>query len=446
MEPSIQFAKTSDGVSIAFWELGNGPALIYMPPTPRHVHLDWQHSEARQLYEWLASQHRLIRLDARNTGFSDRGVRDVSLEARQLDIKAVCERLQLDNLVVFGHGGSASTAIGFAALNPDRVSRLILADATVGFSDVPEPDAVQALRGLVTRDWEAYTETMAKLMGGWSAGGGTPSFASLLRDSQDWADAQHHLSTPVYASQMLTRVRAPTMVVHHDNAIVTTLETGRHIAAQITGSRLVPLDGTAIVSSESDPKMIEVVDDFLVGIAGQVDNATGRSSTKTILFADIVDSTALTEELGNAEFHSLARYVEGLTLGIIRSHAGVAIEGKTLGDGVLATFLSAHEAIAAGLGLSEVGASSKLHLHIGIHAGDVIEETDLYGRSNISGGAVNIAARICAVSAADEVLITGVVRSLAYTSATATFDDRGEREFKGVTDPQRLFAVHAIRE
>jgi class 3 adenylate cyclase len=120
----------------------------------------------------------------------------------------------------------------------------------------------------------------------------------------------------------------------------------------------------------------------------------------------------------------------------VRANGGAAIDGKLLGDGILATFPAASQAIAAALAFETAAAASQLQLHVGLHAGDVIRESD-----NVYGGAVNIAARISALAAPGEVLVSDTVRSLARTSAGVTFEDRGEHTLKGIAEPQRVFAV-----
>ena len=89
MEPRIQYAKTSDGVSIAFWTLGQGPALIQMPSPPfSHIQLEWQLPDARRSYEHLSQRRQLIRFDWRGSGLSDREITDFSLDALVLDVEA----------------------------------------------------------------------------------------------------------------------------------------------------------------------------------------------------------------------------------------------------------------------------------------------------------------------------------------------------------------------
>jgi class 3 adenylate cyclase len=126
---------------------------------------------------------------------------------------------------------------------------------------------------------------------------------------------------------------------------------------------------------------------------------------------------------------------------IIAENGGRTIEGPTLGDGVLATFTSARQAIEAALACGRAGNDCGLPLHLGLHAGDVIRESDPDGRANVYGGAVNIASRISGLSAPGEVLVSDTVRGLARTSAGVTFEDRGEQALKGVGEAVRVWAV-----
>lgn len=160
------------------------------------------------------------------------------------------------------------------------------------------------------------------------------------------------------------------------------------------------------------------------------------SGTAVILFTDIVDSTGLTERLGDASFRQKARRLDEAIRKAIRQSGGTAVEGKTLGDGVLAVFGSAREAIACARSCHDAAAEMSLALHAGIHAGDVIREDD-----NVFGGAVNIAARVAAASASGETLVSDTVRSLARTSAGVSFEDRGAQAMKGIEEPVRVFAV-----
>src|SRR2546428_4786741 len=144
-----------------------------------------------------------------------------------------------------------------------------------------------------------------------------------------------------------------------------------------------------------------------------------------ILFADIADSTALTERLGDAVFRAKARELGASLRALIRDCAGTPVEGPTLGDGVLAVFTSAREAIETARRCAKAGDDAGLPLHLGLHAGDITREKDPDGRDNVYGGAVNIASRISGLSAPGEGLASETVRSLARTAAGERVEDHG---------------------
>jgi class 3 adenylate cyclase len=158
--------------------------------------------------------------------------------------------------------------------------------------------------------------------------------------------------------------------------------------------------------------------------------------TVTIMFTDIADSTALTEQLGDAGFRALARRLEGALRASVGETGGAVIEGRLLGDGMLAVFTSARQALQCALRGVDAARATGLELHVGLHAGDVIRED-----GNIFGGAVNLAARVAAEAPAGQVLISETVRGLALTSARVAFDDRGSRSLKGFSEPVRLYGV-----
>jgi class 3 adenylate cyclase len=162
------------------------------------------------------------------------------------------------------------------------------------------------------------------------------------------------------------------------------------------------------------------------------------SGTAIILFADIADSTALTERLGDAAFRAAARALDQRLRASMREADGTAVDGKVLGDGVMGVFTSAARAIEAARACVVASAEVELPLHIGIHAGDVIRE-----EGNVFGGSVNIASRICGMCEPGEILVSATVRDLARTSAGVAFEDRGEHTLKGIDDAVRVFAVRA---
>jgi class 3 adenylate cyclase len=437
MEPRIQYAQTEDGVSIAFCEMGEGKPLVVMPRIPfSHVQLEWQWPEARRSYELLAEKRRVVRYDVRGTGMSARHAVDFALDSQMADLEAVVQRLGLDRLALYAPTNSGPAAIAYAARYPERVSHLILVSAWARASDWSQSPQLKALRGLLGRDWETYTETWAHMAYGWSRDEEARRAAALLRESLTqeamlaWAETVRGFDV----TDCLPQVRAPTLVVHDPELRVMDVGVARHLASQIPDARLVLLEGASILLPIGDMEAgRDAIDEFLHEGEEARELPEGMSA---ILFTDIVDSTALTEQLGDAAFRAKARELDALLRAIIRECGGTPVEGKVLGDGVLAVFTSARQAIECALRCNTAGESVGLQLHLGIHAGDVIREGN-----NVYGGAVNIAARIAGASAPGEVLVSDTVRGLARTSAGVGFEDRGEQTLKGVAEPQRLFAV-----
>ena len=239
---------------------------------------------------------------------------------------------------------------------------------------------------------------------------------------------------------LLPQVVAPTLVLHRRDDQIVPFVAGEFVARRLPNARFIPLEGDIHLPyfGDSEPGL-EAIIDFL-GLSGApmqpasaIDPPHG---TAIILFADIVDSTAFTERLGDAAFRGYARTLDEALRKAIAANGGVAIDGKLVGDGVLATFSAASQAIAAALACGAACDGTPLKLHLGIHAGDVIREKD-----NVFGGAVNIAARISALSAAGEILVSATVRDLARTSAGVQFEDRGAYELKGIAEPQQVFVV-----
>jgi class 3 adenylate cyclase len=280
---------------------------------------------------------------------------------------------------------------------------------------------------MAEEQWEFFTLTIATATLGFADTALARKTAELFRSS---TSAKTYLSftdaaTKVDVLDVLSEVRVPTLVVLDRSGYVTE-DLSRVLASSIPGARFV---GTNDYPEELH-SFVRGEPLAAAGVGGSL------SGTAVILFADIVDSTALTERLGDTAFRNKARDLDSTLRAVIRENNGTPIEGKLLGDGVLAVFTSARQAIEAALACGRAGDDGGLPLHLGLHAGDVIRE-----ENNVYGGAVNIASRISGLSAPGEMLVSDTVRSLARTSAGVSFEDRGEHSLKGIDDAVRLFAV-----
>jgi len=441
MEPRIRYVKTGDGVNIAFWTLGEGgtPLVMTSPLTFSNISLEWRIPELRGWYERLAGSGMVVRFDWRNMGMSERGVVvPADIEQRASDFESVVGELGFGTFNLLAFGGPGLLTFPYLALHPGHVSRLVLWSTEIrGRVDNPR------LLSLAQTDWDLVVETFAHAGMDWETGGEAHEWAEFIRASITQSDFLRllELVPEMDASPYLECVGAKTLVLyqpHREHFEVN----ARELATRIPDAEIVRL-GEGPFAPYGPEEGKRVAEEFL-GIAPEIAKAKETvlpQGMLAVLFADIVDSTALTERLGDAAFRAKARELDGTLRIVIRENGGTPIEGKLLGDGVLAVFTSAREAIEAALACGRAGGEAGLPLHLGIHAGDVIRERDADGRDNVYGGAVNIASRIAGLSAAGEVLVSETVRSLARTSAGVRFEDRGEQALKGVGEAVRVWAV-----
>jgi len=210
------------------------------------------------------------------------------------------------------------------------------------------------------------------------------------------------------------------------------------LASQIPDARLVVVEGESIwpIVGDIEPTL-RAIDEFLgEGEPTEEPALELPHGTAVILFLDIADSTALTTKLGDTAYRAKERELDASLRAAITETGGTPVEGKVLGDGVMAVFTSARQAIDAAVRCRDLGNEAGLPLHLGIHAGDVVREGN-----NIHGGAVQMASRVQSVAAPGEILVSATVRDLARTSSGVSFEDRGEHALKGIDEPQRLYAV-----
>jgi pimeloyl-ACP methyl ester carboxylesterase len=315
------------------------------------MQMEWQWPGWRRWYEDLAKNRQLVRYDCRGSGSSERVIGGVSLEAFVSDVEALADHLRLEQFDLAASFGAGPVAIAYAALHPERVSRLILWCTWVGTSD-PLSNRGQALGSLADVDWVLYTENLASILLGW-APKPTRWFADYFRQSveESYAKSAIPLIGEFDVSAMLEQVKAPTLVVHRRTLSWPTVDRAQRLAAEIPGARLVVLEGNCGVPFLGNrDELLEAIDEFL-----QPDNApagpqiSAVSATAVILFTDIVDSAGLTERLGDSAFREKARHLDVALRDVIVDRGGTPIEGKLLGDGVLAVFASAREAIQAAL-------------------------------------------------------------------------------------------------
>jgi class 3 adenylate cyclase/DNA-binding SARP family transcriptional activator len=447
LEPRVQYAKATDGVSVAFWTIGKGTPFIHMPAPPAsHIQLECQIREVRGWYERLAERHQLVHYDCRGSGLSEREVDDFSIESHLRDLEAVVERLGLSRFALAGGVHAGPVAIAYAASNPERVSHLVLWCTYGRASDLlASSPALQAVRALMEMDWEVATETIANIAFGWSAGEDSRRFAAYLRQctTQQTFAASLAATNATDVTELLTKLTMPVLVLHRRELAYPHVDMAKRLASQIPNARLVLQEGNSIAPYLGNTDaVVEAIEEFLAedvrdSVAGRLPFTIGN--VHTILVTDVEGSTSLTQRIGDDRARALLREHERIIRQAIHSHEGREV--KAMGDGFLASFTSVTRALECAIAIQRAfadcneSAEEPIKVRVGLNAGEPIaEDMDLFG------AAVNLAARIVAHASGCQILVSEGVRQLV-SGKKFTLTDRGETLLRGFEDPVRLYEL-----
>ena len=243
MEPHIQYAKTSDGVNIAFWAMGSGPPLIQVNPPAGifHAQFAWRIPSLRRWFERLTEGRTLITFVPRGTGLSDRKVRDHSLDAYVQDVEAVADHLGLGVLNILSLG-PAPIAIAFTVRHPARVAHLVLWNGAARAADVvavTAPDQAAAIAVLRDGDWRTFTEVYTHTVLGWEEGSEASAYAALMREGITREEYIEGVAALLRfdVSDILAELRVPTLVLAR-RGVSHWADVSKNLASQIKGARL----------------------------------------------------------------------------------------------------------------------------------------------------------------------------------------------------------------
>ncbi len=442
MEPRIQYAKTEDGVNIAFYAIGEGPPFVRMRSLPfGSYQMERQMPEVVRYAENLAEKRKLVRYDNRETGLSQRDVGGFSLDAFLLDLEAVAGRLGLESFALYARAHAGPVAIAYAVRHPEQVSHLILEHTWARGLDGSSP-RLRGLGRLMNTNWELYLETLAHSLIGWSEGESAHRWAVGAQESvsQEVAIEMLTVLRNIDVTDLLPQVRSPTLVLHRRELPVLDVDVATSLASRIPNARLALLEGTSGATySVGYEAVLQAIDEFLSEGEVAAPAPLAAEDIHTILFTDVEGSTALTQRLGDAKARELLREHERMVREALKAHGGSEV--KTMGDGFMASFSSATKALECAIAMQRAfaahneSAEEPIKVRIGLNAGEPIAEDD-----DLFGTAVNEAARITAVAKGGEILASDVVRQLAK-GKDFFFSDRGETSLKGFDQPVRLFEV-----
>jgi pimeloyl-ACP methyl ester carboxylesterase/class 3 adenylate cyclase len=437
---AIHYALNGD-ISIAYRTIGDGPVdLVFIQGNITNLDILWDDHGYRGFCEALAGFSRLILFDKRGMGLSDR-VETGTMEDRMDDVRAVLDAVGSERAVVMGVSEGGLLATLFAAAHPERTASLVLLGSEVreekdeswpwGEFSRPEFEALMA-------DWSR-----------WGEGDGFAKRAPSLADADAeqartwWARLQLHAGNPrsieafsrasfgTDTRAILPSIHVPTLVVHRTDDRAVDVHNGRYLAEHIAGARYTELPGIDHIPWISDPaEILSEIQEFVTGSRPVVEIDRVLA---TVLFTDVVGSTARAAEMGDRAWGDLLAEHHAAVRAELARFRGEEV--ATAGDGFLAMFDGPARAVRCALASVRAVRRVGLDIRAGLHTGEVIRAAGEPG-----GLAVHIGSRVAALAGPGEVLASSTVKDLVAGSELH-FADRGLHRLKGVPDRWRIYQV-----
>jgi class 3 adenylate cyclase len=279
----------------------------------------------------------------------------------------------------------------------------------------------------------------------WGSGLSLPAFAPSRQSDaalQQWwgrferlgaspaaAIAVMRMVVEIDVSDILSSIHVPTLVIHCSQDTLIGVECGRFLARRIPGARLIELPGQDHLFFIHE-RIGDATEEFLTG---SVSAAESDRLLATVLFTDIVGSTAQAEQMGDRRWRDLIDAHHATVRRELARYRGR--EAKSLGDGFLATFDGPARAVRCACAIAEAVRPLDIQVRCGLHTGEV-EITS----NDVLGIAVHVASRVSGLAKAGEILASRTVKDLVAGSGLR-FNDRGQHSLKGLQEPVHLYAV-----
>ncbi len=258
----IRFARSADGVGIAYAVHGSGPPLLIDACWLSHLQFDWQSPVWRHYLVELGRIATVIRYDERGHGLSDRGVTDHSLEARVADLEAVADDAGLDRFALLAMAQGGPVAIEYAARHPERLTRLAFYGSFAWDKPPDTPEEVElfaTFEALIKVGWARPTSEFRRVFSSMMIPGGTEEQMRWLDDLQRMAiDRETALlarsqRSGTNSSARMAELDLPTLVLHSRGDQMQEFQRGRELAAGIRGARLVGLESNNHIVLADEP-------------------------------------------------------------------------------------------------------------------------------------------------------------------------------------------------
>jgi class 3 adenylate cyclase len=435
--PPIQYARTSDGVRIAYSVsgVGDGLPVVMLYAIPGGDAVSGSGAWANMAAE-IGSDRRVARYTRRGVGSSQRAVEDVDIEHLALDVDAIADKLGFEQFAFWSISSGALVALHYAATRPGRVAALVMDSPAAMYSE-----AGRALRVLVDSkiDWVLVSELFpVVVIGRADIPNSALNLPAFFRQSHNREDLSRQLKAidDLDLRPLLSTVSAKALITVSDVAERQHgVEGAQDVAAGIPDARLVSIEtqwdtaaGLEFLRNLGKPNTTPPPGT----------RAAESSAFRAILFTDLASHTEMMDRLGDDAGREVLREHERITRTALGEHGGTEV--KTLGDGFMASFSSASQSLRCAQALqhafeSPLESGYRLSVRIGINAGEPIEEEeDLFGTSVI------VAARTAASAGGGQIVVTDVVRQLV-AGKEFLFADRGLSALKGFEDPVHTWEV-----
>ncbi|MGA8302662.1 MAG: adenylate/guanylate cyclase domain-containing protein [Thermoplasmata archaeon] len=442
--PEVRYAR-SGNLRIAYEVFGTGPVdLVYGRTAISHLELVWEEPNVARYFRELGKAARVILWDKRGVGLSDRAVGTPTLEDRMDDVRAVMDAAQSRRAVIFGSTDTAAMALLFAATYPERTLGLVLIEPMVrgawapDFPFAPTREEVEESIRVSDEDWGTpphidrllSTQAPSRLTdpefkrwyGRVIRFGSSPSAAASL--------ARMNLDIDVRAA--LPAVHVPTLILKCPGDRVVREENSDYVAARVAGAQLVSMPGRDHffwASPEAHGASLVAQKSFLANLPSDLPDED--RVLKTVVFADIVDSTQLASRLGDHGWREILDSFLAASRAEVGRFQGRLV--KTTGDGFLATFDGPTRAVRFAQSARTQAKQRGFLLRAGVHTGEC-----LTADNDVVGIAVHLASRICDSAGGGEIVTSRTVRDLSVGSEVR-FEERGSRRFKGVEGTWETF-------
>lgn len=437
MDQTIRHVTAPGGEKIAYATVGQGPLLIIAAWWTSHLELDWRDPDLRSFVETLAQRHTVVRYDRPGVGMSSRGNRPYDLDGETSYLNTVVNAARHDqrtdqiDLLGISCGGPASVRL--AAERPAVVQNLVLFGSYVTGTDISDDDTRRALVDLVRANWGMGSQTLTSVF---LPGVEPDAIRRFNRSQRDTATAEVaasllELTFDLDVDDYAGDVEAPTLVLHRSRDVVIGSDLGRELAERIPGAEFHELEGKVHVPWSGDQRVaLEQIEQFLTG-----EDAGERPLRRlaTVCFLDIVDSTKILSDIGDARWRQRLDELQRLVIEETERRGGAFL--KDSGDGAMLTFPMPGDACDFAITIRKRAGALELPLRIGLHAGEVEIRGD-----DITGLTVVIASRTADSAGAGQIFATQSTGDLAAGSGIP-FVEVGERDLKGIAGRRVLVEV-----